>query len=145
MTVRPQRKVLTLSKEADVNQASLYEYFGQDEAERGDEVNERRGWTAVMPSVPHEAVRRGTEERRRIAGAGAHLEAQLVPVVGEIPDFEGEGDGVKGQKDDAGADETHEEVELEVRLLAVGPRKSDVQKETRDRPINEKPVKCEHE
>ena len=42
------------------------------------------------------------------------------------------GDEIEGDEDDAGADEAHEEVELEVRLTAVGPRQRDVDQEPHD-------------
>ncbi len=89
---------------------------------------ERRGGSAVMPRAPHEAAGPG-QDGRRVHGARAQLVAQLVAVVGQVADLEEEGDQVEGEEDDAGAHEADKEVQLEVGLAGVGPRKSDINEE----------------
>ena len=89
-------------------------------------MDEGRRGPAVMPGVPDEAFAGRGEHRWGVAGAGAQLESQLVPVIGQVADLEEKCDDVERKQDDAGAHQTHEEVELEVGLLPVGPRKSDI-------------------
>lgn len=90
----------------------------------------RRG-AAVVPGVPDDAGG-ARQDAGWVHSAGGQLVAQLVAVVGQVPDLEHEGDAVKGEKDHARADHAHEDVELEVGLAAVGPRQGDVDQEAGD-------------
>ena len=107
-------------------------------------MNEGRRRAPVVPRVPHEAAR-PRQDRRRVHGARRQLVAQLVAVVGQIADLEHEGDEIEGEKDDTGAHQAHEEVQLEVGLLPVGPRQRDVDEEAADGAVHEVGLEGEHQ
>ena len=85
-----------------------------------------RSGSSMVPGISHESG--GLSQHRRwIHGAGRKLEAQFVAIVSQIADLEHEGDKVEGQEDDTGAHQPHEQVELQVGLLPLRPRKGQVE------------------
>ena len=81
----------------------------------------------------------------RVQGAGGEIVAELVAVIGEVPDLEHEADEEEGQEDDPGAHQAHVEVELEVGLLVLGPGKRDVGKEPCDALVDHVGLEAEGE
>ena len=81
----------------------------------------------------------------RVQGAGGEIVAELVAVIGEVPDLEHEADEEEGQEDDPGAHQAHVEVELEVGLLVLGPGKRDVGKEPCDALVDHVGLEAESE
>ena len=75
---------------------------------------------------------RSCKNRGRIERAGREIVTELVSVIGKVSNFEHEADEEEGQEHDAGAHQADVEIELEVRLLVLGPGQSDVGQEPRD-------------
>ena len=105
---------------------------------------EGRGGSTVVPGVAEETA--GTSQhRRRVHGTGCELIAQLVPVVGQVPDLEQEGDDVEREEDDPGAHETNEKVQLEVGLASVRPGEGHVDQELGHGLVDEERLEGQHQ
>ena len=90
-----------------------------------------RGWTSVVPGVPHQPCRSG-QDRGGVQGAGGEVVPELVAVIGKVSYLEHEADEEEREQNDPGPHQTNVEVELEVGLLVLGPGQRDVGQEPCD-------------